>query len=471
MAERCDDIVSRCRLRLAEFAVAVLGLDPYDWQINTYEDINDYRRTAVVAANGSGKTVSLVGPVVLWWLYCFPRGRVVLTSGSWRQLKTQLWPAIRAYQSHPAFRGWKWNQMEILTPEGGFTSIFSTNDEQKAEGYHATAATPVLYIVDEAKGVQDGIFEAADRCTATRYLYLSSPGSAMGKHYRCFHDEAKNWRRTRVTSYMCPHIRPEKRAEDLETYGESHPLYRSMHLAEWTEGEDMLVITPEQLRHAIDHPPAFRPGGQWAALDFAAGRDENSIAVREGNLVRLDQAFRQSSTVQARRRMANRLKELGIKAHNAWGDSDGLGLPIVQQMAEPVESGGDGYRIKEFRGGLPGEDPEHYLNTISEAWILGARDIVNGKIRIDELDPVTFRQMTTRQMEWDQKGRLRVMSKEDMRGKGLHSPDRADVIFMAIWAGRSSRGIWTEETDVYTPPDTEDWYHDSWTEGPVSCEI
>ena len=361
--------------------------------------------------------------------------------------------------------------MEILTPEGGFTSIFSTNDEQKAEGYHATAATPVLYIVDEAKGVQDGIFEAADRCTVTRYLYLSSPGSAMGKHYRCFHDEAKNWRRTRVTSYMCPHIRPEKRAEDLETYGESHPLYRSMHLAEWTEGEDMLVITPEQLRHAIDHPPAFRPGGQWAALDFAAGRDENSIAVREGNLVSLDQAFRQSSTVQARRRMANRLKELGIKAHNAWGDSDGLGLPIVQQMAEPVESGGDGYRIKEFRGGLPGEDPEHYLNTISEAWILGARDIVNGKIRIDELDPVTFRQMTTRQMEWDQKGRLRVMSKEDMRGKGLHSPDRADVIFMAIWAGRSSRGIWTEETDVYTPPDTEGWYYDSWTEGPVSCEI
>ena len=42
---------------------------------------------------------------------------------------------------------------------------------------------------------------------------------------------------------------------------------------------------------------------------------------------------------------------------------------------------------------------------------------------------------------------------------------------MAIWAGRSSRGIWTEETDVYTPPDTEGWYHDSWTEGPVSCEI
>lgn len=223
MAERCDDIVSRCRLRLAEFAVAVLGLDPYDWQINTYEDINDYRRTAVVAANGSGKTVSLVGPVVLWWLYCFPRGRVVLTSGSWRQLKTQLWPAIRAYQSHPAFRGWKWNQMEILTPEGGFTSIFSTNDEQKAEGYHATAATPVLYIVDEAKGVQDGIFEAADRCTVTRYLYLSSPGSAMGKHYRCFHDEAKNWRRTRVTSYMCPHIRPENARKTWKPTGNHIP--------------------------------------------------------------------------------------------------------------------------------------------------------------------------------------------------------------------------------------------------------
>ena len=79
--------------------------------------------------------------------------------------------------------------------------------------------------------------------------------------------------------------------------------------------------------------------------------------------------------------------------------------------------------------------------------------------------------MTTRLMEWDHKGRLRVMSKEDMRSHGLHSPDRADVIFMAIWAGRSSRGVWTEDTEVYTPPGSENWYHDSWTEGPVSCEI
>lgn len=471
MAERCDDMVGRCRLRLSEFAVIVLGLDPYDWQFGVYEDINDFRRTAVVAANGSGKTVSLVAPAVLWWLYCFPRGRIVLTSGSWRQLEDQLWAAVRSHQSHPAFSGWKWNNLHISTPEGGFTSIFSTKDEKKAEGYHATPDSPVLYIVDEAKGVPDGVFEAADRCTVSRYLYLSSPGGSSGKHYRCFHDEAKNWRRTKVTSFMCPHIRAEKRAEDLETYGETHPLYRSMHLAEWTEGEDMLVLTPEQLRHAIDHPPAHRPGLQWGFLDFAAGRDENAIGRRRGNLVNLDQAFREPSTVQSRRRMANRLKEIRVEPYHAYGDADGLGLPIVQQMAEPVECGGDGYRIREFRGGVPGEDPEHYLNTISEAWILGARDIVNGKIRIEELDPITFRQMTTRQMEWDNRGRLRVMSKEDMRAKGLKSPDRADVIFGVIWAGRAIRGVWTDDMELYVPDGSACWDHESWSDGPVSCAI
>lgn len=456
MAEKCTDIVSQCPLPLAEFAVLVLGLKPYDWQINAYEDITNYRRSAIVAANGSGKTVSLVGPVVLWWLFCFPKGRVVITSGSWRQLKAQLWPAIRAYQSKPEFADWEWNSMEIRTPQGGFTSVFSTNDAQKAEGYHATASAPVLYIIDEAKGVADDIFQAADRCTVTRYLYLSSPGSAMGKHYRCFHEEAGNWRRTKVTSMMCPHIRAEKREEDKQTYGENHPLFRSMHLAEWSAGEDMLILTPAQLRFALDHPPEAKGCTKWAALDFAAGRDENALAIRTGNCVRLAMAFRSPSTVQARRRMAEFLSAEGIAPSRIWGDADGLGLPIIQQMAEPRESGGENLRIQQFRGGLPGEQADKYLNTISEAWICGAADIVAGRIRLENIDPLTFHQMTTRQMEWDAKGRLRVTAKADMRQMGLKSPDRADAIYMAIWAGRTGRGVWTENTQVYLPPSQND---------------
>ncbi len=471
MAERCDDIVSGDEMSLALFAGAVLGLSPYDWQVKTYQYITRYRRTAVVAANGSGKTAAIVAPSILWWLSRFPKGRVVITSGSWRQLKDQLWPALRAYQNHPAFKEWTWNDMEIKTPQGGFTSVFSVIDDKKAEGYHATAEAPVLYIIDEAKSVRDGIFEAADRCTVTRYLYLSSPGKAMGKHYRCFHDEAGNWKRMKVTSFDCPHIRDEKRQEDLNTYGEAHPLYRSMHLAEWTEGDDMLVITPEQLRHAMDNPPPFKPGTKWAGIDLAAGRDENAIAVRAGNTVRLDTAFRCPSTVQARRRIAAQIRALGIEATHVWGDADGLGLPIIQQMAEPIECGGDNLRIRQFRGGTTGDEPDKYLNTISEAWIMGAQDIINGRVRLENIDPETFRQMTSRLMEWDARGRLRVQSKEDMRAMGIHSPDRADALFMAIWAGRGCRGVWSEETVAVTAYEEAWGYADSWGGEPIDCDI
>lgn len=445
MAERCHDLVSGCKLRLSEFCIAILGINPYEWQMRAYEDINDYRRTAVVAANGSGKTASLVVPAILWWLSSFPRGRVVITSGSWRQIEDQMWPAMTKYRAHPMFERWKWNHLDIKTPEGGFTSVFSTSDPRKAEGYHSEPDAPILYIVDECKGVQEGIFEAADRCTVTRYLYLSSPGAAQGKHYRCFHAEAKNWRRHKVTSFMCPHIRPEKRAEDLETYGEDHPLYKSMHLAEWTEGDDCLIMTPSKLRLLMENSPMSIQGKKHMFFDFAAGGDENAIGLLRGNKLTVPCAWRDKNTVQARRRFRREAESRGVEATSIYGDADGLGLPIVQDFRE------EGFRIREFHGGLKAEDENHYVNLISEVWIKGARILAKGKYDLSEIDPITFEQMTTRRMEWDSKGRLRVQSKEDMRANGLKSPDRADVLFGVLWVGSNPAGMWTDETEIHKP--------------------
>lgn len=460
MAERCHDYISRHPLRFSEFCIGVLGLNPYDWQIEALEDVNDFRRTAVVAANGSGKTAALVAPAILWWLTAFPRGRVVVTSGSWRQIQDQMWPAVTKYAVHPMFSRWRWNHLDIKTPEGGFTSIFSTSDPRKAEGYHAEQNAPVLYIVDECKGVKDEIFIAADRCTVTRYLYLSSPGAPQGKHYRCFHSEAEYWRRHKITSFMCPHIPASKREQDLKTYGsEDDPSYRSMHLAEWTEGEDLLIIKPGELREIIENSPARRPGRKVMFFDFAAGGDENAIGMKNGNILSVPCAWRDKSTVQARRRFRREAESRGVAPYDIYGDADGIGLPIVQDFHE------EGFRIKPFHGG---EKPENdrYSNLISEVWLGGVRQLRRLKTCIEDMDPVTFQQITTRKMEWDAKGRLRLQSKEDMRSFGLPSPDRGDVFFGALWAGSPHDGTWTSESDIYQPekdssqiwtPDLYEW--------------
>lgn len=80
------------------FAACVLGeTGLYKWQMRALEHAARGERVALRAANGSGKTDKVVGILALWFLWRYPRGRMPITSGSWRQVKNQLWPALFNY--------------------------------------------------------------------------------------------------------------------------------------------------------------------------------------------------------------------------------------------------------------------------------------------------------------------------------------------------------------------------------------
>lgn len=439
----------RTILSPSEFAYFQLGMRSiYDWQIECLEAVGMQEHggppVSVAAANGSGKTSNLVAPVVLWFLSRFPRGQAVITSGSFRQVEKQLWPAMRRFKSR--FPAWSFLQTEIKTPEDGFALGFSTDDAGRAEGWHPKIGRdddPVLIIVDEAKTVPDAVFEAFDRCTRLFQLWVSSPGAPRGQFFDSFHtNRSHHWVR-KVTSKECPHIDPAKRARDLEKYGPDHPVYRSMHDAEFTEDTDRLVLDAMRLARALEGQPKRDEDGEVVAFcDFAAGRDENALAIRRGNHARLADAWVEKDTVQAARQFVRLFIANGLKAHQIWGDADGLGTVMIDQLAEL------GWRINRFHGGTPSSEPDEYANLIGEVWHVGAREIERGRIHLGQIDPVTSRQLTTRRSEWDAKGRLRVEDKEKMRKEGLKSPDRADAVLGCIACGaRMSGAMLSEDVD------------------------
>lgn len=431
-------------IELGPFAFGVLGLEPYDWQIQAYRYINDHPRISVVAANGSGKTAAIIGPTILWWLANFPKGRVPITSGSWRQVLLQLWPSMEKFRGNPAFAGWTWNQAEIRTPEGGWASGFSTDSPGRAEGYHATEESPVLYVLDEAKTIPDGIKQAVDRCTCSRILAASSPGSPFGWFYRTQFEEADHWKRVKVTSAQCAHIDPAKRERDLAIYGENHPIFKSMHLAEFAEDVDRLLISPERLRIAIEEQPQKFEGNMVAFCDFAAGRDENVLAVRNGNSARIVKAWKEKDTMQAVRQFIKEFEREKLKPSMIWGDADGLGTVMIDAMSE------QGWRINRFHGGARSREPNEYANLIGEVWHVGCREIERGRVNLGDLDVETFKQLTNRKTEWNETGKLRVQSKETMRISGLKSPDRADALLGCIVCGPEMNGAITGQAITRT---------------------
>jgi len=433
----------------AHFRLGEKGL--YDCQYECLEAIGLQEHgglpVSVVAANGSGKTAKIVAPAVLWFLEKYPRGQVVITSGSFRQIEKQLWPAMRVH-AHK-FAKWSFLQTEIKTDKGGFALGFSTVDPGKAEGWHPKISReddPVFIIVDEAKTVPKAIFEAFDRCTRVFQLWVSSPGSPHGDFYDSFHaDQNLFWTR-KIKSKECPHIDPAKRARDLAKYGADSPIYRSMHDAEFTDLDESTVISSEDLTNALERVPDKVSGKMALFGDVAAGRDENVLAECRGNVARILYNWIDRDTYRAGNKFCKHFAERNAKGKEVWIDSDGLGIGFVNQMRN------NSWMVNEFHGGIPAEDDEHYANLIAEAWFEAVNDIKAGKIHfVGGLDPETFRQITTRRVEWDERGRLKLESKDKMKERGLSSPDRADALLGAIYKARVAKGGFTKDSKVMTP--------------------
>ena len=181
-AQKTPDEVIEDLLRPAPFADKVLGLNLYDWQKKVLADLEQRDcRVALRAANGSGKTSTVISSILIWHALVFQRSIAVSTAGVYRQVESQLWPSLR---SHIAKLGGPWEvtsgEIRYLHTNGNTSRIigYSATDPGRAEGWHAEnhETAPLLMVVDEAKTVADPLFEAISRCQPTRLLIASSPG-------------------------------------------------------------------------------------------------------------------------------------------------------------------------------------------------------------------------------------------------------------------------------------------------------
>src|SRR6267378_1884200 len=417
------------RVPFCLFARAYLGLHLYDWQMRILIAL-ERKHVSGVICNGGGNSSVVIASAVLAFLYNWPTGRCALTSGSYLQLESILWPAIEQYRPLPYFRGWTWNQVEIKTPQGGFAQGFSTDRPEALEGWHQSVESPLLYIVDEAKAISDEKFQGIGRCTPTFYGQFSSAGAAQGDFYHSFNKLKAFFWTCKVTSRDCPHISDEQRAFDKAKLDRA--VYASKHDSEFDSDLSGSAIKLGVINTALERQVCLshNPGQRAAFCDFAAGGAENVIALRDGNKVTLIAAWRNPDPTQACREFIEHFKRLRLHASEIFADVGGLGVVMCSNLKAA------GWPVVEVNNGLPAEDAEHYANRGSEIWFKAAQIIEfglgNGKHMIIPEDKLFIEQATSRKREYDQKQRLKIESKKDLVGRGIPSPDRADAVLGAM---------------------------------------
>ena len=407
------------------FATAMLAMNLYPKQRDVLRAIAPAGSVVSFrSCNEGGKTKRVICAAILWHLTMFPKGHIISTSGSYRQIKDQLLPSLHTYSNR--FPHWNFLHTPRIETESinCFWEGFSTNDAGKFEGHHEDVDAPLLIIVDEAKTVKDDIFQAIERCKPTRLLIASSPGYAEGEFYRSHTTRAKFYKTFVQRATDCPHWKPEDIAKLREKWGADHPLFKSMVEADFMESVADAVIDLKALEDLMADPPNEKPGERKAFCDFAWGGDgdENVLAFRNGNLVTLEETFRADNLHAICGRFIAAFSRLGLKAHQIDGDEGGGGKLICDQLQAM------GWRINRVNNGESPRYSDHYSNLAAEMWFEGAKQIARREIVLPDDDDLRG-QMLDRKRIPHAKGKLAVESKRDMKKRSVPSPDRADAVF------------------------------------------
>jgi hypothetical protein len=136
----------------------------------------------------------------------------------------------------------------------------------------------------------------------------------------------------KITSFDCPHKSVVEIVQDKIELGENSPLYRSKHLAEFTDTDEQVVLTLENLNKCIQFAKTYRPIGLGihAGLDIAKGGDENTLYVFDENRFLGKEVFRAKDTAEVTvPALIDFFRKWKLKPENINGDDGGVGGAVM----------------------------------------------------------------------------------------------------------------------------------------------
>jgi phage terminase large subunit len=444
--------VERGRCDPEWWCLEVLGFKPWSLQETIIESVRDNRQTSVASCHGAGKT-AIAARIALWFLCNHPSSIVLTTAPSKRQVRDLLWKEIGVAHRDSLYPlGGKRLQQELRLSEDWFALGFTAPewDPNKFQGFHAK---DILVIADEASGVSRKISEAIAGVLSSenaRFLRIGNPtdiNTDFGDSFKtpgvrkiyCSAFDTPNftefgitqddivrdtWRQKITGPLPNPNlVTPEWVAERFRSWGNS-PLYLSRVLAKFPkQSKDTLIalshIEAAQTR-ALEKGEPHELGVDVARY----GDDKSSICERWGPVARVRDRFSKTSTMETAGRTKIAIEESGATSTKI--DTVGIGSGVYDRLEE------QGMAVVEANAGAGSSDKEKYLNARSEwFWSLHER-FESGDIDIDPDDEELAAQLSSIRYKCDSRGRIVIESKEDMKKRGIPSPNDADALAMVF---------------------------------------
>jgi hypothetical protein len=442
-------------------------LGEYIWskQVEIANSVRDNRYTAVPACHGPGKSF-IAARIMGWWLDTHPLGSAfaISTAPTAPQIGAILWRELRRLHRKASLRGRLTLDNQWYMTDAGTRNSPSPDDELIAMGrkpadydqaaFQGIHARYVLAVLDEACGIPKNLYDAVDSIVTgddCRVLAIGNPDDP-GSHFANICAPGSGWNVIPISAFDTPNFTGEQVPDEIrhvlvtpnwvkereKRWGIGSPLWVSKVEGKFPDVSDETLFPPSMIRRACETELPGIEQGQYGADIARYGTDRSVVYRNRGFQIRKEAEWHKQDTMQS----AGRIKTILHKHRQppkVVVDVIGLGSGVYDRLRE------QGLPVVPHAGSESARRPSRFKNRRAEVYWTFRELMDDGLVDLDPEDEDLLSQMASIKWDTDSSGRIFIETKEDMRKRGLPSPDHLDAAILSTVMNTSLRDLLSEE--------------------------
>ena len=261
------------------FVEDIIQAKPDEKQRDILRSLRDYPMTSVRSGHGIGKS-AVEAWSVIWYMCTRPFPKIPCTAPTEHQLMDVLWAEISKWmRNNPALRDeLVWTKEKLYMqghPEEWFAVPRTATNPEALQGFHAEH---VLYIIDEASGVSDKVFEpvlGAMTGKDAKLLMMGNPTRLAGFFYDSHHRNREQYSAIHVDGRDSQHVEKKFVQQIIDMFGEDSDVFRVRVAGQFPKSTPDSLIAMEWCEEAA----GLQVSAPGAQIDIGVWRDMATIVL------------------------------------------------------------------------------------------------------------------------------------------------------------------------------------------------
>lgn len=360
----------------------------------------------------------------------------VVTANTSPQLRTKTWAEVAKWTKRCITGHWfevtSGMHMKMVNKEHPESwridaQTCAKENSESFAGLHAASSTP-FYIYDEASAIDDKIWEVSEGGMTDgepMWFVFGNPTRSSGRFFQSFNRFKHRWVHKQIDSRNSKMTNKTKLQEWINDYGEDSDFVRVRVKGQFPRAGNCQFISLEDVENCRKYKAeGWEQGLKTIAVDVARfGDDQTVIGKKQGRKVFPMDKYRGLDTMETADKVAEAIREFDPDA--VFVDGGGVGGGVVDRLKQL------GYPVIDVNFGSKANDDVKYANKRAEMYGL-ARDALKAGLELPD-DNELADELIAVEYGFNPKQQILLEKKEDMKKRGLSSPDCADDLVLH-WA-------------------------------------